>query len=123
MSKIDVSRPDVVAFVAKASKELGFDVPPPKDVFSFGEGGTDLDDRLLGYALEGKKTGTTSWPVPDPLYWGPGDYSVILSAKGEPTALMKTLSFRQCKFKDVEEEFALSENEGDYEEYRQGHIW
>ena len=117
MSKIDPNRPDVVAFVAKVSQELGQDIPPPKDVFNFG------NDRILGYALDGSKTATTSWPVPDPLYWGPGDYSVITNNAGEPVAVMITLSFQQCKFKEVEEDFALAEGEGDYEEYRKGHFW
>ena len=123
MSKVDPSRPDIVAFVEKASKALGREIPPPKDVFGFGNGLAYLDDRLLERAVSGAKTATTSWPVPDPLYWGPGDYSVILDGKGEPAALMHTLSFRRCKFKDVDEEFALAEAEGNYEEYRRGHVW
>lgn len=35
---------------------------------------------------------------------------------------MRTLSFVECKFKDVAEDFALAEAEGDYEDYRTGHI-
>ncbi|MCJ1331044.1 hypothetical protein MMC10_007731 [Thelotrema lepadinum] len=123
MSKVDTQRPDVVAFIEEASKALGRAIPPAKDVFGFGNGLAYLDDRLLERAISGAKTATTSWPVPDPLYWGPGDYSVILNGKGEPAALMHTNSFRQCKFKDVEEEFALAEAEGDYESYREGHFW
>lgn len=35
---------------------------------------------------------------------------------------MRTLSFRICRFKDVEVDFALAEAEGDYESYRRGHV-
>lgn len=123
MSAIDPLRSDIVAFMAKASKELGSDLPAPKDVFGFGGSNPTLTDKLLQFAIDGKKTATTSWPIPDPLYWGPGDLSVIMNGKGEPGAIMRTLSFVKCKFKDVAEDFALAEAEGDYENYRTGHIW
>ncbi|KAI1848659.1 hypothetical protein JX265_011490 [Neoarthrinium moseri] len=123
MSSIDPGRADVVEYMAKASKALGNHLPAPKDVFAFGGSSAQLSDRLLELAIRGKKTATTSWPVPNPLYWGPGDTSVILNGKGEPSAVMRTLSFVQCKFKDVAEDFALAEAEGDYESYREGHKW
>lgn len=47
---------------------------------------------------------------------------MILDGEGKPGAVMRTLSFRICKFKDVEVEFALAEAEGDYESYRRGHV-
>ncbi|KAL2133221.1 hypothetical protein VTI74DRAFT_2730 [Chaetomium olivicolor] len=122
MSAIDPSRPDIVAFMATASSALDRPLPAPKDVFNFGGTNPNLADALLLLAIHGKKTATTSWPIPDPLYWGPGDLSVILNGKGEPKALMRTTSFVQCKFRDVEEDFALAEAEGDYEAYRTGHI-
>ncbi|KAH8909318.1 PUA-like protein [Coniochaeta sp. PMI_546] len=123
MSAIDPNRPDIVSFMAVASEAIGEPLPAPKDVFNFGGKNPALTDKLLRYAIEGKKTATTSWPVPDPLYWGPGDLSVILDGQGRPGAVMRTLSFVQCKFKDVAEDFALAEAEGDYEAYRTGHIW
>ncbi len=122
MSAIDPARPDIVAFVARASGDLGRDFPAPKDVFSFGGTSPALADERLLLAIQGIKTATTSWPVPDPLHWGVGDLSVILDGKGKPRALMRTISFVQCRFCDVEEEFALAEAEGDYEAYRIGHI-
>ncbi|KAG7285693.1 hypothetical protein NEMBOFW57_007986 [Staphylotrichum longicolle] len=122
MSAVDPSRPDIVAFMAAASSALGRDLPAPKDVFNFGGSSpADADERLL-LAIQGKKTATTSWPVPDPLYWGVGDLSVILDGSGAPRALMRTVSFVQCRFRDVDEDFALAEAEGDYETYRTGHI-
>lgn len=123
MSAVDPNRQDVVAFMVEASKALGRELPAPKDVFWFGGKNKELTDRLLEYAIDGKKTATTSWPIPDPLYWAPGDYSVILNGTGEPKAVMRTTSFVQCKFREVEEDFALAEAEGDYEAYREGHKW
>jgi uncharacterized protein YhfF len=122
MSAVDPSRPDIVAFVAAASSALGRALPAPKDVFSFGGTSPTLADERLLLAIQGKKTATTSWPVPNPLYWGVGDLSVILDGGGAPRVLMQTTSFVQCRFCDVEEDFALSEAEGDYEAYRSGHI-
>ncbi|GAB1315326.1 hypothetical protein MFIFM68171_05536 [Madurella fahalii] len=122
MSATDPSRPDIVAFMAMASAALDVDLPAPKDVFNFGGTSPALADERLLLAIQGKKTATTSWPVPDPLYWGVGDLSVILDGKGSPAAVMRTTSMVQCKFRDVDEEFALAEAEGDYEAYRTGHI-
>jgi uncharacterized protein YhfF len=122
MSAIDPARPDIAAFMSAASSALGRPLPAPKDVFNFGGSSPALADERLQLAIQGKKTATTSWPVPDPLYWGVGDLSVIMDGSGTPRALMRTTSFVQCPFREVEEEFALAEAEGDYEAYRTGHI-
>ncbi|KAK6210813.1 hypothetical protein LQW54_005861 [Pestalotiopsis sp. IQ-011] len=123
MSTVRPDRPDVVAFMSQASRALGQDLPAPKDVFRFGGDNAQLTDKLLQFAIDGKKTATTSWPIPDPMHWGVGDYSVILDGGGAPGAVMRTLSFVECRFRDVAEDFALAEAEGDYEAYRQGHFW
>lgn len=122
MSAIDPNRPDIVAFMAIASAALARPLPAPKDVFSFGGSDPIAADERLQLAMEGKKTATTSWPVPDPPHFGVGDLSVILDGKGLPRAVMRTISLVKCRFREVEEEFALAEAEGDYETYRQGHI-
>jgi uncharacterized protein YhfF len=122
MSSIDPRRSDIVAFIAKASQDLATNLQAPKDIFAFGGSNPETTDKLLALAIEGKKTATTSWPIPSPQHWDVGDLSVILNGKGEPAALMRTLSLVQCKFKDVAEDFALAEAEGDYEAYRSGHI-
>ena len=122
MSAISPTRPDVTAFMAAASAALGQSLPAPKDVFNFGDNNMSNADKFLQLAIEGKKTATTSWPIPDPLYWGSGDLSVILDGQGKPAAVMRTTSLVTCKFKDVAEDFALAEAEGDYEAYRTGHI-
>lgn len=123
MSSVDPNRPDITAFMAQAAKSLGQDLPAPKDIFNFGgDNNPRVTDELLALAIQGKKTATTSWPIPSPLHWGVGDLSIILNGQGEPAALMRTLSFVECRFKDVAEDFALAEAEGDYEAYRTGHI-
>lgn len=122
MSAVDPSRPDILAFMAAASSALGRSLPAPKDVFHFGGSSSALADERLLLAIQGKKTATTSWPVPHPLHWGVGDLSVILDGKGEPRALMQTTSFVQCRFCEVDEEFALAEGEGDYQAYLTGHM-
>ena len=123
MSATDPAREDIKAFMAEASTALGTALPAPKDVFGFGGTNPVLTDKLLGLAIAGEKTATTSWPVPDPMHWGVGDLSVILDGRGRPGAVMRTTSLVTCLFRDVEEEFALAEAEGDYESYRTGHIW
>ncbi|KAH6651939.1 PUA-like domain-containing protein [Truncatella angustata] len=123
MSSVDPNQADIVAFMKKASRELGKDLPAPKDVFKFGGDNPALSDQRLQLAIEGKKSATTSWPIPDPQYWDVGDCSVILNGKDQPAAVMRTTSFVRCKFKDVAEDFALAEAEGDYEDYRKGHMW
>jgi uncharacterized protein YhfF len=125
MSAVDTERPDIVAFMEKASAALGTNLAAPKDIFNFGGGARDnpaLVDKLLHLAIAGKKTATTSFPIPEPLHWGVGDLSVILDGRGIPGAIIRTTSFVKCKFKDVAVDFALAEAEGDYEAYRQGHI-
>ncbi|KAK4135162.1 PUA-like protein [Trichocladium antarcticum] len=122
MSAIDPNRSDIAAFMAMASAALGQPLPPPKDVSSFGDPNTTLADTLLQLAIQRKKTATASWPVPNPLYWGVGDLSVILDGNGAPAAVIRTTSFVQCKFRDIDEDFALAEAEGDYKSYRESHI-
>ena len=123
MSEHPVDRPDVTAYMAEACRALGRTLSAPKDVFSFGDehDRASTDERLRD-ALAGLKTATTSWPVPRPRHWDVGDLSVILDSAGKPSAVMRTLELVECKFRDVAEDFALAENEGTYEDYREGHL-
>lgn len=123
MSIIDPKCPDISAYVTRASGELGHDLPAPKDVFAFGDDNPQLNESLLALVLDGKKTGTATYPIPATLHWGPGDYAVIINSRGEPRAIIRTVSLARCPFSDVTEAFALSEGEGNYEEWRRGHIW
>ncbi|KAK3998245.1 PUA-like domain-containing protein [Cladorrhinum sp. PSN332] len=118
----DLSSPALSSFLAQASATLCTTSPIiPKDMFRFGEPSPTTADTLLRFAIAGHKTATTSWPIPSPLYWGVGDYSVILDGDNNPGALMRTTEVKKCKFKDVEDDFALAEGEGTVEEYKQGH--
>lgn len=60
MSRFDPAAPAVVAFMRKASDELGVDLSAPKDIFDFGMGNARLSDKLLEITLRGEKTATTS---------------------------------------------------------------
>ncbi|KAL9105587.1 MAG: hypothetical protein Q9227_009245 [Pyrenula ochraceoflavens] len=123
MSQVNPSHPSVVAFMSEAAKALGgVPLPAPKDVFQFAPGNAKVSNDLLNLALRGVKTGTTSWPLPNPRHWDVGDLSVILDGDCKPTALMRTTNFRECKFEDVTVEFVESEGEGGYEGYREGHL-
>lgn len=124
-SKMALS-PDIVEFMASASANLAsrhiiLDSSQPRDIFHFGGTSSQLADSRLSLAIQGKKTATTSWPVPNPLRWGVGDYSVILDGNGKPGALMQTVELKVCKFRDVADDFALAEAEGSVDEYKQGH--
>ncbi|KAK1635729.1 PUA-like domain-containing protein [Colletotrichum phormii] len=99
MSEVDPSSPHIVAFMARVSAELNTALSPPKDVTAFGDNPA-LKDELLGLLLQGKKTSTTNWPIPETLHWSVGDLSVILDGKGEPRAIIKTTSFEMCRFRD-----------------------
>ncbi|KAL2264503.1 hypothetical protein VTJ83DRAFT_7013 [Remersonia thermophila] len=121
MYEIDPSRPEIVAFMAAASAALGQTLTSPKDIFQFGDSPAIADELLL-LAIQGKKTATMTWPVPDPLFWDIGDLSVILDGQGKPRALMRTTSMVRRRFCDVDQDFAAAEAEGDYETWRTGHI-
>lgn len=123
MSTIDPKRPDISAYIATASEELGEALPVPKDVFAFGDDNPELNESLLALVLDGKKTGTATYPIPTTLHWGPGDYAVVVDSQGEPRAIIRTVAFVRCPFGHVTEAFALSEGEGNYDEWRRGHIW
>ena len=116
MASKSVTDPEILAFMDKASEALGYKLPAPKDVYAFA---LDLHTQN---AIDGKKTATTSWPIPKPVHWGIGDYSVGLSQAGKPAMIMRTLSLVECRFGDVAEDFALAEAEGDYQEYHDGHV-
>ncbi|KAK4168338.1 PUA-like domain-containing protein [Cladorrhinum sp. PSN259] len=118
----DLSSPSFSSFLALASAALNTTSPIiPKDMFRFGEPSQTMADFLLRRAITGHKTATTSWPIPSPLYWGVGDFSIILDGDGNPGALMRTTELKTCKFNDVEDDFALAEGEGTVEDYKQGH--
>jgi len=105
--------PAILNFMAKVSKELGVSLPAPKDIFSFGDDIARVTKELNELALAGKKTATTSFPVPQPQHWDVGDLSVGLDENKNPCFLMRTTELTVMNFEDVDPSFAADEGEGD----------
>lgn len=85
-------------------------------------------DELAGLVLRGIKTGTAS---AFPLYEAEnealpkaGDYSVILDSKNEAVCIIKTTKVTIVPFREVSEEHAGKEGEGDgsLEYWRKVHV-
>lgn len=87
-----------------------------------------MADRLLALVIAGKKTSTCA-PLRDlgdqdseepmPLV---GHLYVVKDGKGQPSAIIETREVTIHKFRDVPEDFALAEGEGNFAEWRDGHI-
>jgi len=76
-----------------------------------------LADELGALIVSGIKTGTCSalweWqaegnPIPEV-----GLISIVLNGAGEPICIIETTEVTQCRFNEVNEDFARSEGEGD----------
>jgi uncharacterized protein YhfF len=103
------------------------DVPEPyRDAFRFAFGDNPaLADELLALVLSGAKTATCA-PVSS---FGPenpmpevGRRDVALDGAGRPAAVLETTEVVIRRFRDVPEDFALAEGEGDYAAWREGHV-
>lgn len=93
--------------------------------FSFGDS-PELADALLALVLAGTKTATCG-ALRD--YGGDGEAmpevgrrDIVLDGAGRPAAIIETVELTRHSFDDVPEDFALAEGEGDYDEWRAGHI-
>lgn len=93
--------------------------------FSFGDS-PQLADELLALVLACEKTATCAAvrdyaedgePIPVP-----GRRDVVLDGQGRPAAVIETTEVVQRLFRDVPEDFALAEGEGDFDTWREGHI-
>jgi len=100
-------------FWEKAKDETGIE-GTFTDAYGIGDT-SELKQELLDLVLGGKKRASTSlvraseiegWPLPEV-----GQYNVILDGSGEPAAVIKTVSVRRCRFKEVDEEHAYWEGE------------
>ena len=90
----------------------------PAEYSAWGFGNTpEMADELGALVVEGTKTATASlmfWyeeknePMPKV-----GDYSVILDGRGEPMCITRITRLDQVPYKDVGEEMAYLEGEGD----------
>lgn len=84
--------------------------------WAFGGGGRTAD-KLAALVMAGIKTATSS-AYPCYAVWEEkvpeaGDYSVIADAEGEAVCVLRTVKVDVVPFKDVGEEFAAKEGEGD----------
>lgn len=92
--------------------------------FKFGDS-RELCERLLALVRSGAKTATCGalrdfdageeMPVV-------GRRDVALDWDGAPALLIETTEVTIRRFRDVPEDFALAEGEGDFSDWRQGHI-
>lgn len=92
--------------------------------FSFGDSAA-LADELLALVLAGVKTATCA-PLRN---FGPGRepmprvgrIDVVLDGSGRPACAIETLAVEVRRFDEVDEDFALAEGEGTFDEWRSGH--
>ncbi len=86
------------------------------DAWGFGDN-PDLMDELLGYVLKGIKQTSTDLLKESELEGWPtnheGEYNIILDGKDQPAAVIKTVSVRRVKYRDVDADHAYLEGEGD----------
>ncbi|MEP3637732.1 MAG: ASCH domain-containing protein [Paracoccaceae bacterium] len=89
---------------------------PGADMFKFGDG-PELCQSLIALVRSGSKRATCGaldhfvedeTPIPSP-----GQFSVALDWDGTPELVIQTVSVEQCKFCEVEADFALAEGEND----------
>lgn len=90
-------------------------------------GNKDCTDELLGLYLSGKKTAGSSLAedflaAGDPLP-KVGNFWILLNSRNQPSCILRTINVLTYKFKDVPEQIALLEAEGDLslEYWRKSH--
>lgn len=100
-------------FLTKSSADLA---DTTYEAWAFGDS-PEMADELLDLVLKGIKTGTAGSydsyledndPLPEV-----GSYSICLSGDGRPKCIIQTLAVKTVKFKDITEEDAYKEGEGD----------
>ena len=86
------------------------------DAWGFGDN-PDLIDELLGYVLSGIKRTSTALCIETELEGGPapkvGEFHIILDGRDNPVAVIRTVSARKVKYRDVDADHAYWEGEGD----------
>ena len=100
----------IAAFVAQS----GLDIPE-YDAYSYGY--PEMADEILAALLRGDKRATTGLKCLYELEKEPiaqvGQYSVILDGKGQPRCITRITRVEITPFKDITEEYAFIEGEGD----------
>jgi uncharacterized protein YhfF len=106
---------EVLDFWEKVKNETGI-TGGFVDAWGFGDN-PDLMDELLGYVLKGIKRTSTDLLKESELEGWPtnheGEYNIILDGKDQPAAVIKTVSVRRVKYRDVDADHAYWEGEGD----------
>jgi uncharacterized protein YhfF len=93
--------------------------------FSFGDSPA-MADALLALVLSGKKTATCGAlrdvKLGKAVTPQVGRRDVVLDGQGRPAAVVETLEVKIRRFDEIPEDFALAEGEGDFDDWRVGHI-
>ena len=116
---------DVNDFVSAARRERGLSVEK-FDVFAFGDS-PEMADELVALVLSGRKRATAGLLEPyeaeGEALPAAGEFSVVLDGRGVPVALIRTREVTVREFREVDEEFAREEGEGDLSlrYWREGH--
>ncbi|EKU48142.1 ASCH domain-containing protein [Staphylococcus massiliensis] len=85
-------------------------------------------DHLVQLVKDGTKTATTSaltmYRLDDEPMPETGDVSIILESNDEPVCIIENIAVYQKPFKEIDEDFAFKEGEGDrsLSYWRQAHI-
>ena len=92
-------------------------------VWSFGYS-KDVANDLIKKVIEGKKTGTSSslggYTVDEKIP-EVGDVSIVTYGDGSPGCVIKTIEIRKKKFKEIVEEEAVLEGDGNLNNWRKIH--
>lgn len=76
-----------------------------------------LAQELGQLVLDGVKTGTCSaiweWEAEGKSIPQPGQITIVLDGNDQPLCIIEVIEVFACRFKDVDEEFADAEGEGD----------
>ena len=97
------------------------------DVFSFGNS-SEMADRLSTLVVDGKKKATTSlyelFKLDIEKIPQKGEISIVLDGHNEPVAIIKNIEIKIVPFKNITEEDAKVEGEGDcsLKYWRNAHI-
>jgi uncharacterized protein YhfF len=86
------------------------------DIFSFGSN-PEMANRLSALVVEGKKKATTTlyklFDYDNEKFPEKGSISIIVNGYDEPVAIIKDIEIKIVPFKDITEEDAKTEGEGD----------
>jgi uncharacterized protein YhfF len=106
---------EVLDFWEKVKTETGI-IGDFVDAYGFGDN-PELMDELLGYVVDGIKRTSSSLVVETELEGCPmdhvGDYNIILDGRDKPAIVIKNVSVRRVKYRDVDADHAYWEGEGD----------